>query len=1011
MKQVIYLLLLFSYAISLPAQNSFRPTAPVAGSSPSPSDRWDLSKYVWSHTHAIHSQKDKPILDFEAIDQWKTTGPDEDFSISPDAQYFAYSIQSSRTGARDSLIVQATTGSWRQAFPGATPGFFSGDNKLYVFLDKQDLCFLQPGTNHIEKIPDVVAWQQPLYSKGEWIAYQIQQPVATVVLYHLPIRKKYTFENATSYFFDESDTWLACQLNNTAKELVLHHMQTGEQQRFPSVSAYSFAPNGQSMVLQTIEKESSVSKTSLQFVSLTDKTNKSIWSTTDTSTIINSFSLDDAGKQVVFMVQEPGSTVSQTSNSIWYYQADMEKAILKVNQQTAGMDPGFFIGGSPFFSYKGDYIQFGIQARPALLPSPASDAVKIDVWSHKDLILQSTQPWQLKQPASIYACIIQPQSDRVIRLQQPFERLWRVQGDFAVIIKRGQESMSDRFWEEGYYKDSNWLVSLKNGTRTLLKLREGGYTFFSPGGNYLVYFDRNQQCNYFSIHLATGKISNISSGIPAWQLGREKGTQPLGKDAPVGIAAWLEKDLGVLVYDEFYDIWQLDPAGKKPPINITNGVARQQQIRLRLSGHINETPVIGEKDTLLLRALNTQNMQSGFFKKILGDKKPPERLFMGDCMLDPVLVYSKTDKGYYRKVLKAARSNAWIVKRQRADEAPNYQLTNDFKTYKSLTDLQPQKKYNWYTAELHSFKQLDGSISQGILYKPENFDPNKKYPVVIIIYNNYSDNIYKYSNPELLSTTITSGDSPAWLVSHGFLVFTPDIYFSQRQYGPSALNTVEGAKKYLGKFSFVDSNHIGLCAHSFSGRLGMYVLTHSKSFSAFAISEGLGLANLINAALSVDPDKAGTVGSDPLKGLEINFTYGNLWQNKTTWLDQTAVLHADKITSPLLLYCGKKSNPEYQIQATQIFIALRRLEKKAWWLQYEEGGHTVRKPVDKKDFTIRYTQFFDHYLKGAPAPRWMTEGISFELKGIDAKYELDPQGSCGKDCPVCKAHRTSNFKK
>ena len=55
-----------------------------------------------------------------------------------------------------------------------------------------------------------------------------------------------------------------------------------------------------------------------------------------------------------------------------------------------------------------------------------------------------------------------------------------------------------------------------------------------------------------------------------------------------------------------------------------------------------------------------------------------------------------------------------------------------------------------------------------------------------------------------------------------------------------------------------------------------------------------------------------------------------------------------------------------------------------------------------KDFTIRYTQFFDHYLKEAPAPRWMTQGLPFTVKGVESRYELDPKGTCGKDCTICK---------
>ncbi len=69
-------------------------------------------------------------------------------------------------------------------------------------------------------------------------------------------------------------------------------------------------------------------------------------------------------------------------------------------------------------------------------------------------------------------------------------------------------------------------------------------------------------------------------------------------------------------------------------------------------------------------------------------------------------------------------------------------------------------------------------------------------------------------------------------------------------------------------------------------------------------------------------------------------------------------------------------------------------------LQYDEGGHGLT-GSDEKDFTIRITQFLDHYLKGAPPPRWMTQGRPANLKGIEARLELDPDGFCGQNCKIC----------
>ena len=59
------------------------------------------------------------------------------------------------------------------------------------------------------------------------------------------------------------------------------------------------------------------------------------------------------------------------------------------------------------------------------------------------------------------------------------------------------------------------------------------------------------------------------------------------------------------------------------------------------------------------------------------------------------------------------------------------------------------------------------------------------------------------------------------------------------------------------------------------------------------------------------------------------------------------------------------------------YNALRYNGKNAFLLAYPGEGHGLRGMANRKDLTIRYFQFFDHYLKGAPAPKWMTDGVPF----------------------------------
>lgn len=973
-------------------------------------DRWDLDKYVWSHANYKAFKNSKPVIDFEAIENWSTVGGDGDVSVSSDGKYFSYSVLNSHTNERQFLI-QATDGEWKFSIKAFHSGFFSSDGKQYIYQQNEDLCFLEAGTNNIVKVRGIASYRQSdvLMRKCDWVAWQKKND-NSVVLQHLPTGKQKIFEGATVYCFNPAGTLFFLQSKGSHNELLIYSLVTGKEFRYLSEQElwgqqdFSFSSNDKSFTL----KSSLGSSTTLRFLSAPGEQMKTLWRSEDSAIILSSHVIDQSGQRVVFNVEKKNSSAS-SETSIWYFSMGMDKAIEKVNNQTPGIYPALQIVGSSEFSWNGGvYLQF--QLKPLEEKKLDSDPliVKLDVWSHSDTILRSTQPWVSNQGGRTFTAIINPEGGRVIRLENQYDKLWRMNKEFAVVFKRNNHNpfrgaisgpLGDRFWEKDYDVDSTWLISLKDGSRLFLGGELSGKTWFSPKGRYIVYFDKDQQCNYFSKDLITGKLKKISVGIPLGQLGVDNRRDqeyrvPLEKTEPAGIASWFGHDDGLLVYDEYFDIWLLDLTGKNAPINITNGNARQYNTRFRIPvGQYPEFNTLASKDTLLLTSFNTRSMQTGFFRLVLGESRAPELLFMGDCRIDPFLV-RKSIKSLVNELLKATNAPVYIVKRQKADEAPNYQLTTDFKFFKPLTDIRPEKKYNWYTAELHTFKQMDGTVSQGILYKPENFDPSVKYPVLIVSYTTLSTELYDYKDPMYIFCPTAPLSNPAWMVSHGYLVFLPDIYFKRGQWGPSAVNTLDGAAKYLRSLSFV-SDKLGAAGFSNSGKWGYYVLTHSNEFSAMNLGGSMTGAITNGFRITEDRRKNSLLGlteSDvPGTGL------GSLWENKDTWIDHSSVLHADKVTSPLLIFQGEMPLSE----PAQIFTALRRLNKKVWWLQYFNDNHGVIGD-DAKDFTIRYTQFFDHYLKGSPPPRWMTEGIPYKYKQVESRFELDPKGSCGKDCKVCK---------
>lgn len=955
-----------------------------------PGSAADLSRYLWGYSKSNAEKNNKSLIAFNTMDNWRELG--SYLAVSDDGKYFAYTINKPTQPEAwhyglDSLVVQSTRTGWRSAFAGANPGFFAANGERYIFKDDETLCFLQLGETKIREVKDVVSYKMSRHGKKEWLAYQLKGKDPNVILQNLVTGKEISFSGVTEYEFDNSGDWLICKRIN---DLLLYGLITGTEKHYPFVINYIFANDGKGILLKTIEKDNNSVATALKYLGAPDWKEKTIWSTNKEKSELSTYSIDNSCHQVVFTVQD------ETGTSIWYYNTDMNTAIEKLTKTALGLEEGMVIMDGASFTDNDRYIKFYLQASPNTR-KPDSEMAQVELWDHKDLYLQSAQAELSAQP-KIYTAFINIGTGKVMPLESNGKKLYIQQGDFAVVKKSPTEEHGDRFWElrNSINQDSNWIVDLKDGSSQVLPTCAGNENFwFSPMGKYLVYFDMDKGCHYFSYDLYTGALKDIAVNVPENQLGLSIPYRNY-KVQFGNLAAWLQNDAGVLVYDD-YDIWKLDLAGKEPAGNVTNMFGHSNGIMFNLPAasryFLGKIPIIKASDPLLLWAYNTRNKQSGFFQKTNLNAGALKRLYMGNYFMNSINgCHDPNLSNDGLAPVRAKDSETWIVQRQSSTDAPNFYETNDFNNFKRLTNFQPQQHLKWLSEELHSFKHLDGREGQGILYKPDDFDSTKKYPVLIAFYGAFSNNLNQFRAPAYFDQAMAPGKSPAWLVNNGYLVFTPDIYTTPLKYGPSAFNVIEGAAQYLKQLPYVDAGKLGCASHSWSAKLGAYLLTHSSSIKATAISEGFTYANMISMALS----------NGRLEDVEREMEYGNLWENKEAWLDQTTVLQADKVKSPLLLFCNKESTPDYQDQTQQLFTALRRLEKNVWWLKYDNGSHTLIDLKELKDYTIRYTQFLDHYLKEAPAPLWMTQGLPLAVKGIESRYELDPRGSCGKDCTVCK---------
>lgn len=866
----------------------------------------------------------KSLIDSSVYAQWPCLAVTP--SISNDGSYCIYRTytvtNSSETHNR--WVVKSTVGSWEMELPEVSGVVFSQDSRLAIFMNAGDnLGIITLGTSSVSYIPHVRSFRLHINGSGEWLAYL-------------------------------SDS--------VYQGLVIRDLTTGQQHSFIGVTNYLFSGDGKLLLLGTTSKKDSAIVQSLDWISLADDRRTRIW---EGSGQASNFVLQGGNMGMAFTV-----TSKQNAHSFWYFKSGLDIAMFLADDRSPGVDSGLVL--DHIIDFSSDNSRLFISLRETDPRKPKEDVVKVDIWGYRDARLQSEQLQELA-PHS-YTAVMSLADHRVIRLDQD--------RDDQIVSAVPPHFFSDYILIlnlKGTRDEWNWnssaqliayLVSTHDGSRKQIingSIKKPISTcLLSPGGKYVIFYDVKLK-NCFSYAVSSGIVRNITQGIDAeWTAVGDEMPQSAYWMFP--IAGWTADDENLLLYDR-YDLWKIDPAGQRPAVNLTNEYGRRHGIVFRVEEIYGaQKTAIWADGTILLKAFDNRTKDDGFYQKKMNQRGDPELLTMGRYLYDIPPV-------------KARDAEAYLISRMSAMQHPNLFLTSNFKQFTPVTSIYPERSYNWMTSELVTWKTLNGSLSQGVLYKPENFDRKKKYPIIFLYYERLSDELNLYRAPEASDGRI---NIPTF-VSNGYLVFTPDIHYRIGEPGESVVNAVESAAKYLSKLPWVDARRMGINGHSFGGYETNYLVTHSHLFAA-AVS-GSGPSDLMASYGELWGGYSGPSKEEyyELRDGRIGAT---LWQRPDLYIRNSPIFKADRVTMPVLLMNNKQDGGVPFSQGVEFFTALRRLGKKAWMLQYDNMGHN---PVGKAamDYNIRVTQFFDHYLKGSPPPRWMTEGIPASRKGLDSGFELD----------------------
>ncbi len=624
--------------------------------------------------------------------------------------------------------------------------------------------------------------------------------------------------------------------------------------------------------------------------------------------------------------------------------------------------------GSLRFSEAGSRVFFGTRPLPEPEPEEGEEDdeidVELDIWNWKDGYLQ---PMQLVQARGYdertWQATVRIDGGTPLQLadeEYDFVQIARDgEGDHA-LVRRSGPYRQEVSWDRSYY---DWfVVDLATGERTQTATRMPGFASFTPDGSRLVRFDGAER-HWFSLDPTTREWTNLTEGIP-YPVHNELEDRPQ-EPGPYGSAGWTE-DGRFIVYDR-YDVWAVDPSGGRAPQNLTEGVGRAEGIRFRYTSLEPGLDYVPTDDVYLI-AFDEADKESGIWADDFGGTARPRSLVFTDHR--------------YAGFQKAEDADRILLTRQSFREFPDlYTTDSEMAEFARQSDANPQQdEYRWGTAEIYEWTSADGTPLQGILYKPDGFDPNQQYPMMVYFYERSSDGLHGYTIPAAGGSSINR----AFYVSRGYLLFVPDIPYEIGFPGESAEDAVIPGVLSLIDQGFVDADKIGVQGHSWGGYQISHMITRSDIFAA--AEAGAPVVNMTSAY----------GGIRWASGMSRAFQYertqsrigGTLWDSHQKFIENSPLFFVDKINTPLLMLHNDEDGAVPWYQGIEMFSAMRRLGKPVWMLNYNGEAHGLRQERNQRDWAIRMQQFFDHYLVGAPAPVWMEEGVPATMKGKTLGLEL-----------------------
>ena len=970
-------------------------------------------------------------LNHSVYDNWKSIG---ERLISNDGQYVVYTVNPQEGDGE--LVVQNATSYYKKTISRGYNAQITEDSRFLVFkikpyyqdtrqarikkkkadeMPKDSLAIIELGKEELMKLPRIKGFKIPEKGFG-WLAYQSEKILPdtakksrTSVYDSAKIKIELLVKLSDSIIRKSIDSIkgrilkedLITALQKTSKEILkkgaadlyenvvqgkdadgddqaggetaegtdlsVKSLKDGITKTFKLVSKYYFDKNGKKLVIETTRN--SKDSNSKAYLLIDDLLANKVDTIMKGFNDCRNYAFDEEGSQLAFVAERDSSLKSlQKFYKLWYYYPGADSARLIADKNTVGMHLGFSVSENAGikFSRNGKKLFFGVA--PVRPPKDTSlvdfELARLDLWHYKDDYLQPQQLKQLDNELKrSYVAVISPGNEKLVQLGgDDAEKITLVdEGNADWVLSESTKGNRVESQWTGRTRTTAYVISTADGNRKLIKANSLANFEASPAGKYVYWYDPAAK-NYFTYEVASGMEKNISAKVKQ-PLYEEENDVPDNAN-PYGVMGWQEGDSAFYVYDR-YDAWNLDPNANFLPENIT-GIGREGKQRIRYLQTDPDRRFLQYGQPVIFRAFNETEKSSSILT----------------AAFDKIIKFQALDRGnfIFNAIVKAKKDSAIIYTRENYISSQNMiynrGLLNNVSRPLLLSDINPQQvDYNWGSAELFKWKAYNGKQAEGIVYKPEDYDPKKKYPMICYFYEKLSDGLNSYIPPAPTASRLNI----SFYVSRGYIVFAPDISYSTGRPGMDAFDYVVSGARALVNKGLVDSTRIGIQGQSWGGYQVAYLITATKLFAA--AWAGAPVANMTSAYGGIRWES----------GVNRQFQYeksqsrlgASLWEKPALYIENSPLFRLPKVATPLVVMSNDADGAVPWYQGIELFTGLRRLGKPVWLLQYNGEAHNLVERKNRKDIQIREQQFFDWKLKGEKPARWLTDGVPATNKGID----------------------------